>query len=225
MSATPRFASVVLDVDSTLCGVEGVDWLAGRRDEIVAQQSAILTERAMNGEIPIDAVYGQRMNLIRPTRAEMEELAQVYRRTLAKGAGLAINWLRAAGVRLILVSGGFRPAIIPVATDLNFRDDDLFAVDVYWSDSGRYQGFESTSPLATQFGKRIVVRELGLPRPILAMGDGATDLGMRAVVDEFAAFTGFVRRDAVIAAADREIASYADLAEYVLRHDSGSQER
>ena len=26
----PKFASVVLDVDSTLCGIEGVDWLAER---------------------------------------------------------------------------------------------------------------------------------------------------------------------------------------------------
>ena len=28
---TTGFASVILDVDSTLCGIEGIDWLAERR--------------------------------------------------------------------------------------------------------------------------------------------------------------------------------------------------
>ena len=54
-----RFASVVLDVDSTLCGVEGVDWLAQRRGADVAARTRALTERAMNGEIPLDSVYGE----------------------------------------------------------------------------------------------------------------------------------------------------------------------
>jgi phosphoserine phosphatase len=208
-----RFASVVLDVDSTLCGVEGVDWLARLRDDEIARKSAELTDRAMNGEIEIQRVYGERLDLIRPTRKEMDALSQVYRKTIAKGAKQAIAKLRGADVRLILVSGGFRPAIAPVARELGV---DLFAVDVYWTDAGEYAGFERASPLTTQHGKLDVVRSADLPRPTLAVGDGSTDLGMRAAVDEFAAFTGFVRRDAIVAAANREIASFEQLVSVVL---------
>jgi len=212
---TPRFASVVLDVDSTLCGVEGVDWLAQLRGKEIAQQSARLTERAMNGEIPIDAIYGERLELIRPTRAEVDGLSRVYRDTIAADAPAAISALRTAGVRVVLVSGGFRRAIDPLAREL---DVELHAVDIYWDDAGEYAGFDTASPLATQSGKLTLVRTLALPRPTLAVGDGSTDAGMRAAVDEFAAFTGFVRRDAVVKVADLEIATY----ETLVRHVSGS---
>jgi len=214
--SAPRFASVVLDVDSTLCGVEGVDWLARLRGVHVAQQSARLTDRAMNGEIPIQAVYGERLDLIRPTRAEMSALAHIYRGTLAEGAAETIARVRSAGVRLVLVSGGFRPAIAPLANELGFTDDELCAVDVYWNDAGEYRGFDRGSPLATQGGKLDVVRKLALPRPTLAVGDGSTDLAMRDAVDEFAAFTGFVRRDAVVRAAESEVATYQEVERKVL---------
>lgn len=210
---SPRFRSVVIDVDSTLSGVEGVDWLAQLRGTAIAQQSARLTERAMNGEIPIDQIYGERLNLIRPTRREVDALAQVYQDRLAVGADSVIAGFRQAGLRVVLVSGGFRRAIDPLARALGV---ELHAVDLYWNDAGEYVGFDAKSPLATQSGKLEVVRGLALPRPTLAVGDGSTDLGMRPAIDEFAAFTGFVRRQSVTAAADREIDSYESLQALVL---------
>jgi len=54
-----RFKSVVLDVDSTLSGVEGIDWLASLRGAEIEAWSAALTARAMEGAIPIEAVYGE----------------------------------------------------------------------------------------------------------------------------------------------------------------------
>jgi phosphoserine phosphatase len=211
--SAPRFASVVVDVDSTLCGIEGVDWLAQLRGEEIARQSVMLTERAMNGEIPIDKVYGERLALIRPTRTEVERLAKAYRETMAPTAPAAVAALQTAGVRVVLISGGFRQAIAPLAGDLRV---ELHAVDLHWDDAGEYVGFDTTSPLATQSGKLQLVRTLALPRPTLAMGDGSTDATMRAAVDEFAAFTGFARRDAVVAVADREIATYEQLRDLVL---------
>jgi hypothetical protein len=48
---------------------------------------------------------------------------------------------------------------------------------------------------------------------VLAVGDGATDLAVRPAVDAFAAFTGFVRRDAVVRAADFELSTFDELLE------------
>ncbi|MGH7680327.1 MAG: HAD-IB family phosphatase [Gemmatimonadaceae bacterium] len=212
MTRQPRFRSVVLDVDSTLSGVEGVDWLAQLRGPEVAQRSAQLTERAMNGELPIDAIYGERLALIRPSRAEVDALSRIYQERLAAGAESTIGEMRRARVRVVLVSGGFRPAIEPLAGRLGV---ELHAVDLLWNPAGEYAGFDTGSPLATQKGKLEVVRGLSLPRAILAVGDGSTDLGMRPVVDRFVAFTGFARRDAVVEAADGEIDTYAQLAALV----------
>ena len=62
-----RFNSIIFDVDSTLSGVEGIDWLAAQRGPEIEAWSAALTEKAMEGEIPIEAVYGERMRIVKPT--------------------------------------------------------------------------------------------------------------------------------------------------------------
>lgn len=216
-AAGPRFRSVVLDVDSTLCGIEGVDWLAARRGAAAAREVARLTERAMGGEIPLGLVYGERLAMIRPSAAEVAELAAAYEQTLAPGAAGAVAELGRQGVRVLLVSGGLREAILPVAARLGVAPSDVHAVSVRFDAAGGYAGFDTRSPLATQGGKLDVVRALGLLRPALAVGDGATDLAARPGVDAFAAFTGFVRRAAVVAGADFELASFDHLLEAVLR--------
>ena len=124
------YAAVVLDMDSTVAFVEGIDWLARRCDPAVARDIASLTSRAMDGELALDDIYGERLALIRPDQAEIEELA--------------------------------------------------------------------------------------LPRPILAVGDGSTDAALLPVVDTFAAFTGFVRRETVVAVADCELHSFDELLDLVL---------
>lgn len=213
---TAGFASVILDVDSTLCGIEGIDWLAERRGSEAGAQVTALTDRAMRGEIPLDSVYGERLALVRPGADEIAALADAYSTALAPSAAYAILRLRAAGRRVVLMSGGLREAILPVAARLGIPARDVHAVGVHFGADGAYAGYEVASPLATASGKRAVAESLALPRRILAMGDGATDLAMRPAVDAFAAFTGFVRRDAIAAEADAILSSFDQLVELVL---------
>jgi phosphoserine phosphatase len=210
------FASVVLDVDSTLCGVEGIDWLAGLRGSDVGAQVTALTNRAMLGRIALDAVYGERLSLVQPSRAEVEMLAGLYVSSLAPGAARVVRRLRDAGRRVVIVSGGVREAILPVAQRLGIPDADVHAVAVRFAEDGDYQGYDSSSPLTTAVGKRTVVEALALPPRVLAVGDGATDLAIRPVVEAFAAFTGFVRRDAVVQDADVVVSSFDQILDLVL---------
>src|SRR5690606_23891673 len=64
------FRSIVFDCDSTLVSVEGIDELAGAHKEAVQA----LTDAAMEGSVPLDEVYGRRLEIIRPTRARVDEL-------------------------------------------------------------------------------------------------------------------------------------------------------
>jgi phosphoserine phosphatase len=210
------FASVVLDVDSTLCDLEGIDWLAARRGSDLAGAVELLTARAMAGELPLETVYGERLAQIRPSASEVAALAMAYRARLAPGASQAIARLRAAGVALHLVSGGLREAILPLATALGFEPEAVHAVAIHFDEAGAYADYDRGSPLATQEGKLHVIRALALPGPVLAVGDGATDLALRSGVDAFAAYTGFVRRDPVAQAADHELGSFDDLLRLVL---------
>jgi len=60
------------------------------------------------------------------------------------------------------------------------------------------------------------VRDMGLRGPILAVGDGMTDCEIRQVVEGFAAFTGFMRREPVVQRADFVIENFDQLRELVL---------
>lgn len=211
-----RFKTVILDVDSTLSGVEGIDWLASLRGAEVRAWSAELTDRAMEGVIPIESVYGERLRVVRPTLSEIQELSTVYLDRVTARARETLAELRARGVELVMVSGGLREAILPLAKELGVREERLHAVSVFFDVDGEYTGFDERSPLTRQDGKRSIVKEMALKGPVLAVGDGMTDCEMKPVVDAFAAFTGFIKRDPVVERADYVIENFDQLRALVL---------
>jgi phosphoserine phosphatase len=196
------FASVVFDCDSTLVGVEGIDELAGA----AAERIAALTERAMTGQVPLEQVYGERLEIIRPHRLQLELLGELYRAALVPDAVETVRALLWLGKEVRLLSGGLLPPLLALADALGLPADGVAGVPIHLDDEGVYAGFDDASPLARSGGKEEVIRGWELPRPSLLVGDGATDLEARPAVDAFAAYTGVVHRPAVVEGADLVIA-------------------
>jgi phosphoserine phosphatase len=192
------FAAVVFDCDSTLVEVEGIDELAGER---IAEVRA-LTDAAMEGKIPLEEVYGRRLALIRPSREQVEAVGHTYVRTLVEDARAVVSALLALGKEVRVVSGGLRPPVEAVARELGLEAAAVAAVGIRFGEDGGYLDFEHDSPLARSGGKEEVLRAWGLPRPLLLVGDGATDLEARRAVNAFAAYMGVAYRPAVAAGAD-----------------------
>lgn len=214
-----RFATVILDVDSTLCSIEGIDWLAERRGGDVSTRVAELTDRAMRGELPLEEVYGARLAMVHPRREDVDALGHEYIRTISPGAVEAVEKWRSSGVCVILVSSAIRHSILRVAQHIGLGPDEVHAVDVRFDAIGGWAGFDSSSPLTRTTGKRDIVAQLDLPRPILAVGDGSTDRAVRGTAEAFAAFTGYVSRPAVAEGADFVVKSFDELSSIVLGHD------
>src|SRR5688572_30960734 len=200
---TTRFRSVIFDCDSAASRNGGIEELAqAHREEITR-----LTEAAMRGEIPLEDVYGRRLELVRPTRAQVEALGERYIRTLVTDARETIAALLAEGIEVRVMSGGIRQAVVPLAVALGLTERAVAAVDAHFGADGAYTGFDRASPLARSGGKRTVLEGWlpELPRPIMLVGDGATDLEARPPADTFVAFAGVVERPAVIDAADEVV--------------------
>jgi phosphoserine phosphatase len=161
-------------------------------------------------------VYGERLNQIYPGRDDVTALADMYRSMLAPGAAQAVRRLHEAGRRLVVVSGGIRQAILPLAASLGIAEGEVHAVTLSFSPEGRYAGYDAASPLTTSEGKRTVVEQLAQPKRVLAVGDGATDLAMRPAVDVFAVYTGFVARASVVASADAVVENFEQILELAL---------
>ena len=215
---------VLFDCDSTLARIEGVDELA--RLKGVAGQVSALTTAAMEGRVPVEAVYGRRLDLIRPDRTALEWLGRQYAESLVDGAVEVVRVLRQLGKDVHVISGGFRPAVNVLAAALALPENNVHAVDLYFDERGAYAGFDDRSPLARSGGKAIVAGALaGGGGHAVAVGDGITDLEMMRADVSFIGFGGVVRREAVAARADHFIDSASLTALLPLILTSDEQER
>ena len=190
---------VIFDCDSTLSSIEGIDELALRSGH--GERVAALTHAAMNGEVPLERVYAERLNIIRPALADVEAIGQRYCQTEVPGARAVIAQLHSLGRRVFIVSGGIYQAVLPFALSLGIAAEDVRAVRLVFDKHGGYMGF-AASPLTTSTGKRETVRALRTAgRRAMLVGDGASDLAAKDEVDLFVGFGGVVARDVVRAGA------------------------
>ncbi len=203
LSHVPRplpegFQSIVFDCDSTLADIEGIDELAGDRiDEIQA-----LTAAAMDGRVPLQEVYGRRLDILRPTRRRVDAIGDMYVERLVLDAEATVAALLWLGKDVRVISGGLLPPVLAAATKLGIPSASVSAVRIDFAPDGAYAGFDSDSPLARSGGKLEVVESWNLGRPSLLVGDGATDLEASAGVDIFAAFMGVAWRPVIAQDAD-----------------------
>jgi phosphoserine phosphatase len=192
------FRTVIFDCDSTIAAIEGIDELAGSRAAEVAE----LTDAAMAGTIPLEEVYGRRLEIIRPSRDQVEALAGAYRKALVEDAADVVAALRWLGKDVRLLSGGLLPPVAAIGHDLGLSAEAVAAVPIRFHADGSYAGFGADSPLARSGGKAEQIAAWNLPHPVALVGDGATDAEARPAVDAFIAYMGVVFRAAVAARGD-----------------------
>jgi phosphoserine phosphatase len=214
---------VIFDCDSTLSRVEGIDELAGlvaRESEPdsgqqVALNVAALTKRAMEGDVPLEAVYGLRLGSVNPTQAQVSHIASIYRQTAISDGRAVIEALQILGVQVFIVSGGLIEPVRDFGTWLGVPNQNIFAVDMeydqlagkwwrYWEQPGGQNpraNYLSTgsSPLIGTRGKNRIVAQIRALHPGRAMmvGDGLSDLEASEEVDLFVGFGGAVYRKRV----------------------------
>lgn len=206
-SRWPAFHHVIFDCDATLATVEGIDELAG--DHPHREAVAEMTEAAMRGEVPLDEVYGRRLEMLRPDRRAVREIHKHYRRSATPGAAEAVRILQKLGHHISVVSGGLAEPVREFAAYLGIDPGDVHAVETrhddlsgqWWrpgQNRGEFAGVDA-SPLATTTGKIDVIGEIlkGSDRRSILIGDGVSDLVAAPAVDLFVGFGGVSHRDVV----------------------------
>lgn len=196
-----RFAAVCFDFDSTLSRLEGIDELAVRAG--VVDAIVPLTVAAMEGAIPLQQVYGRRLEIIRPSRGDISWLADRYLAEIVPGVDETVAAVRAAGAEVFIISGGIRAAILPFADRLQIPAGNVHAVEVVFDPGGAYRDFDRSSPLTMADGKaRVCAMLQENHRPLALVGDGATDMAAKDVGAYVVGFGGVAARDTVRAQAD-----------------------
>lgn len=195
------YQTVVFDVDSCIAP-EGIDELGrmhGKTEEI-----ADLTRRAMGGDLPYDSVFARRLDLIQPIESDLPKVADNYLEYMIEDTLEVFQALRAVGVDIHLLSGGF--AIHSLARYLGVPEMNVHANRLIFDKNGNYQGFDRLNPLSRQKGKKAVLDALlakkRLYKPIAIVGDSVSELETDPTTDFRIGFGGFVQRERVIAEAD-----------------------
>ncbi|MEQ1545414.1 HAD-IB family phosphatase [Methyloglobulus sp.] len=166
---------ICFDCDSTLSKIEGIDELAKWAG--VGEEMARLTDAAMNGELPLEAVYGKRLETIQPSQTGIAKLADLYIQEMVDGVKEVFTTLLAQDKEVHIISGGLRQAILPLAKALNVPEHNVHAVDVSFNSDGSYLSFDVISPLARSGGKGEICKQLLNGKQSLAIiGDGKTDM-------------------------------------------------
>jgi phosphoserine phosphatase len=199
-----NFDIICFDCDSTLSKIEGIDELA--KNVGLGEELAELTNAAMNGIVPLEAVYEKRLVLIQPKQADIDALAQQYIAEIVDGVTAVFATLQAQGKTVHIISGGLRQAILPLAAYLNVPDDCVHAVDIYFNEDGSYKDYERASPLARTGGKADIVSSLKAQQSIVVIGDGKTDMEAKQAGAFVIGFGGVVDRAIVRELADVYVA-------------------
>lgn len=203
---------LLVDCDSTLSAIEGIDELARVRGPEVFRRVEAMTNDAMEGRIPVEAVFARRLEIIEPRRTDVEAVGRRYIETVEPEALRALAQLVSDGWTPVILSGGFRQAIQPLASFLGVARVE--AVDLHFGPDGGYAGYAMDYPTTRSGGKpEIVARlkaELG-PVRVVMVGDGVSDLETKPVVDLFVGFGRYLRRAKVVAEANHFIESLAEL--------------
>lgn len=203
---------ICFDCDSTLSAIEGVDELARAGGPQTYAQVEAMTNDAMNGKIPVEAVFGRRLELIRPSRSNVETVGRNYVETMEPTAAATIAELVIRGWTPVIVSGGFRPAIRPLAAALKI--ERVEAVDLFFDEAGSYLGYDAAFPTTRSGGKPEVIARLKSelnPVVTVMVGDGVSDLEAKGTADRFVGFGRYVTRAAVKERADSFIVSLDEL--------------
>jgi len=189
----PPYEAVVFDCDSTLSAIEGIDELAADH----AHEIARLTNAAMSGEVPLESVYAKRLELIRPTKAAVDAIGELYIERCLPNVKSLIAALHSLGKRVFIVSGGVRGAVLALGRHLGIAEERVHAVELHHAANGEYSGFDETCPLARDGGKPEVLRALN-EESVVLIGDGTSDLEAASETKRFIAFGGVVSRPAVM---------------------------
>ncbi|WP_407701561.1 phosphoserine phosphatase SerB [Undibacterium parvum] len=181
------FKLVAMDMDSTLITIECIDEIADMQG-LKAQVSEI-TEAAMRGELEFQESLTRRVALLKGLDASALQKVYDERLQLSLGADKMLKAIQQAGLKTLLVSGGFTFFTDRMKTRLKL---DYTHANVLEIADGKLTGKVVGGIVDADEKQRTVERvcaEMGIATSqAIVMGDGANDLKMMKIAGMSVAF-------------------------------------
>ncbi|EAQ03170.1 phosphoserine phosphatase [Pseudooceanicola batsensis HTCC2597] len=172
-----RKKMLLADMDSTMIRQECIDELA--EEAGVGERVKEITARAMNGELDFEGALTERVALLAGLPEDIIGKVIETRITLMPGGRELIATMKANGAYCALVSGGFTAFTARIATTLAFDEN---RANILLAEDGALTG-RVQQPILGREAKvqalEEITAQLGITEAdVIAVGDGANDLGM-----------------------------------------------
>lgn len=215
MTAIKEKKIFIIDFDSTITKVEGLDQLAAialaqsPNGAKIVKQIKELTDAGMNGELSLSESLSKRMSLLNANKRHVETLVEFLLENISDSFERNKKFLEEYADQILVVSSGFKDFIIPVVVYLGLKAENVYANTFIYNDSGDIIGVDNSNVLSQTGGKIELVKSLNLDAHVSVIGDGFTDYEIKqhGLADRFYAFVENVERQKVIDVADFTIKS------------------
>ena len=172
-----RKKALIADMDSTMIQQECIDELADFAG--IGEKVANITARAMRGELEFEPALRERVSFLKCQPESIIQTVLKERITLMPGGKELIATMKANGAYCALVSGGFTQFTSAIADRLGFDENRANTFDIK---EGHFTG-NVISPILGREAKIEALLDVSKKRnidaaEIMAVGDGANDLGM-----------------------------------------------
>jgi D-3-phosphoglycerate dehydrogenase len=216
MPVTKKF---IIDFDSTFTRVEALDILgeislAGdpkQKEKLQAIKD--ITDKGMDGSLTFRESLEQRLEILQANKAQIAELIVILKQKVSKSFERNRDWLKDNAEDVFIISNGFKDFIIPIVTEYGIKQENVFANDLIYDESGKIIDFNRENPLSKNNGKSETIRSINLEGDIYVIGDGYTDYEIKAsgLANKFYAFTENVNRPKVTSQADHIAPSFDEI--------------
>jgi phosphoserine phosphatase len=210
--AIKKADAICFDVDSTVITEEGIDVLATSLG--VGDAVSKLTASAMGGTTLFQNALKARLDLIKPSIENLENIQKEHPLQFTPRLEELIEILHKKGKNIYLVSGGFRQMINPIALQLGISVSNIYANNLFFTEDGEYNGFDTNEPTSKDGGKAKVIQELIDKydyKCVIMIGDGATDMQARPPAKAFIGYGGIIEREKVKNGADWFIKDFNEI--------------
>ena len=200
----------VIDFDSTFTKVEALDVLgeislkANNEKDTILEEIKAITDRCMEGKLSFRQSLNERIKLLEAKKEHLEDLIARLKEKVSTSFKRNREFFSEHADHIYIISNGFRDFIVPIVTEYGVKEENVYANNFEFDNTGNIIGFDPSNELSSNNGKVEVIKKLNLAGEVFVIGDGYNDYEIKAggLANMFYAFTENIERTPVLQKAD-----------------------